>query len=166
MHFWGAIGYNFKSPLIRYSVSTNKNGKMSQRTYIDAVLSTEVLAWTKECAEWVLEKDGDLGHGKAQNNGPVERYKRSIGMSRTEGPHRYYFNCQHSPDFAPIEDAWSYPKKFVKKQPHWTDAITEELAKEAWAQIPQNWLNKCVDSIPQRLQDCIDSGGQLVQMRS
>lgn len=105
VHFWGAIGYNFKSKLIRYSVPTNKNGKMSQRVYIDAVLSTEVWQWTQDCVKWTLEEDGDSGHGKAENNGPAERYKRLIGLSRTEGPHRYYFNCVHSPDLSVIEDA-------------------------------------------------------------
>lgn len=28
-HFWGAIGYNFKSELIQYDVPSNDNGKMT-----------------------------------------------------------------------------------------------------------------------------------------
>jgi hypothetical protein len=40
-----------------------------------------------------------------------------------------------------------------------------ELVQEGWEKVPQKWIDKLVDSMPQRLQDCIDSGGQMVQQR-
>ena len=86
---------------------------MSQQVYIDDVLSKEVVNWTKEPTKWTLEEDGDSGHGIHENNGIVERYKRSIGLSRTEGDYRYYFNCSHSPDLSIIEDTWQYLKQYV-----------------------------------------------------
>jgi hypothetical protein len=48
VHFWGAIGYNFKSNLIEYSVPSNLNGKMSQEAYIDQIPKPEVSKWYKE----------------------------------------------------------------------------------------------------------------------
>ena len=38
VHFWGAIGYNFKSNLIEYSIPTNSNGKMTHKAYIYQIL--------------------------------------------------------------------------------------------------------------------------------
>jgi DNA-directed RNA polymerase subunit F len=79
--------------------------------------------------------------------------------------HTYYANCRSSPDFAIIEDTWQYPKNYVRKRPHWTDELVDELVQEAWHDIPQEWINRLVDSMPQRLRDCIQSKGQLVEWR-
>ena len=38
LHYWAAVGYNFKSPLVRYQVPGNSNGKMDQKTYIASIL--------------------------------------------------------------------------------------------------------------------------------
>lgn len=67
--------------------------------------------------------------------------------------HTYYGNLHSSPDFAIIEDVWQYPKQYVCKRPYWTDELVRELVLEAWSQIPQDWINKLVDSMSQRLQD-------------
>ena len=41
-HCWGAIGYNFKSRLIFYTVPSNKNGKLTQAVYLEYILKREV----------------------------------------------------------------------------------------------------------------------------
>lgn len=81
------------------------------------------------------------------------------------GHHTAYFNHSHSPDLSIIEDVWSYPKIYVKKRPHWDDKIVAGLVHEAWNQISQDWIDRLADSMPQRLRDCIESGGQISQMR-
>ena len=55
------------------------------------------------------------------------------------------------------------PKDWVKKRPHWDDELVEELAQEAWKNIPQKWINDKVDSMPQRLRDVINSDGQMAE---
>jgi hypothetical protein len=35
VHAWAAVGHNFKSDLIFYEISSNTNGKITQRGYID-----------------------------------------------------------------------------------------------------------------------------------
>ena len=166
IHFWAAVGYNFKSPLIRYEVPTNNNGKMSHRVYIDSILEPIVSQWCKEDGQWAMEEDGDPGHGKGLKSNPVSQWKEAHDISNNPSSRfRSFFNCPQSPDFAPIEDTWSYPKGFVRRRPHWTDPLVEELAREAWDQIPQDWINELVDTMPQRLRDCISSGGQMVVPR-
>ena len=166
VHYWGAVGYNFKSPLIRYEVPSNTNGKMTHQVYIESILEPVVAEWCLEKEPWCLEEDGDSGHGLKSQNNPVERWKHAHGMSKDSSTiHTYYANCRASPDFAIIEDTWQYPKQYVRKRPHSDDDIVDELVREAWDQIPQDWINRLVDSIPQRLQDCIQSKGQLVEIR-
>ena len=166
LHFWAAVGYNFKSPLVSYTVQSNNNGKMTHQAYIDNILEPVVSTWCNDDKQWTLEEDGDSGHGKSQNDNPVEKWKRAHGLSRDPSAlHRYYFNCPQSPDLTIIEDTWQYPKQYVRKKPHWDDELVLELAQEAWKQIPQDWINKLVHSMPQRLQDCIDSRGQMVEQR-
>ena len=53
----------------------------------------------------------------------------------------------------------------MRKRPHWTDKLVDELAQEAWQAMPQDWMNRLFDSMPSRLQDVIDSGGQMVVPR-
>ena len=144
----------------------NQNGKLTQQAYIDQILEPGVSKWCSDRSEWVLEEDNDSGYGNKDSNNLVQKWKRDYGITQSDqSAHRCYFNCPRSPDLAIIEDGWSYPKNYVKKRSHWDDQIVDELAREAWRQMPQPWINQLVDSMPQRLQDVIASGGQMVEMR-
>jgi hypothetical protein len=62
------VGYNFKSDIIFYKVPGNKNGKMSQRVYIDLILQPHVLPKIEKDERFVLEEDRDLGYSLGKNN--------------------------------------------------------------------------------------------------
>ena len=51
------------SQIIFYNVPGNSNGKMSQRVYIDTILDPVVRPWVEAGEDFVLEEDGDSGHG-------------------------------------------------------------------------------------------------------
>ena len=126
----------------------------------------EVVNWCKESSRWVLEEDGDSGHGNQSKDNPVIKWKEAHKLQKgSKTKNSWYTNCPQSPDLALIEEAWSYPKNFVKKRPHWDDNLVRELAYEGWANLPQKWINEMVDGYPQLLQDCIDSKGQIVARR-
>ena len=151
-HCWTAVGWNFKSQLIFYEVPSNSNGKMSQRVYIDSILEPVVKSWM-EGHEFVLEEDGDSGHGSGKDN-IVRRWKGANGL-------RYYFNCPHSPDLSPIENCWQVPKQTVGRQPHWDDDTTIAAIKEGWAKLSQAKINQRIDSMPKRIDDVLDMQGKL-----
>ncbi len=155
MHCWAAIGYNFKSDIIFYNVPGNTNGKMSLQVYRDSILEPHVKPWIKRGDDFVLEEDNDLGHGigKAKTN-IVRKWKED---NRLE----YYFNCAQSPDLSPIENCWMPPKQHVRKVPHWDDATTRELIVEGWAEVSQDFINRQVELMPQRLNDVIKNNGKL-----
>jgi hypothetical protein len=75
---------------------------------------------------------------------------------------KHYFNCPGSPDLAPIENCWWPPKQFMVKFPHWDEFETSELALE-WQKVLQHFINEQVDSMPCRLQDCIDLESQMME---
>ncbi|KJZ69604.1 hypothetical protein HIM_10992 [Hirsutella minnesotensis 3608] len=80
LHAWACIGYNFKSPLVWYEVSTNTNGKMSQKVYLEKVLEGYVKPELLEKGvSFILEEDGDSGHGPGKNN-PVRAWKEKHGL--------------------------------------------------------------------------------------
>jgi len=136
-----------------YEVPINLNGKMSQQVYRDVNLQPVIKPWLDVGQRFILEEDGDSGHGPSKQN-IVRTWKQQNGL-------QYYFNCANSPDLAPIENCWRAPKQTLKKYPHWDDSTTREQIREGWEALQQKTINKWIDSMPQRLQDVIDSDGQL-----
>lgn len=43
--------------------------------------------------------------------------------------------------------------------PHWDEFETRELAIEGWQKVSQRFINAQVNTMPQRLQDCVDLDG-------
>jgi hypothetical protein len=155
VHAWAAVGHNFKGNLIFFNIPSNTNGKMTQHGYIDQVLEPVVKPWLERGDRFFLEEDGDSGHGPGKNN-IVRKWKEENKLD-------HYFNCHSSPDLAPIENCWQPPKQYVKKLSHWDENNTRELTLpvEGWEKISQDLIKDRVESMPQRLQDCIDMEGQM-----
>lgn len=157
VHWWAAIGYDFKSDITFYDVPTNSNGKMTHRVYIDQILEPIVKPWLEDGQDFVLEEDGDSGHGYNKNgtDNIVKKWKKEHSLIT-------YKNCASSPDFAPIEQGWQPVKYKIRSQPHWDVETLKELVLEGWSSLKQESINKWVDSMPQRLQDCIDAEGHRI----
>lgn len=56
-----------------YEVPGNSNGKMSQKVYIDSILESIMKPALEREERFILEEDGDSGHGSADNNNIVRR---------------------------------------------------------------------------------------------
>lgn len=155
LHAWATVGHNFKSNLIFYDVPGNSNRKMSLRIYRDKILEEVVKPWLEKDSSkaFVLEEDSDSGHGTGRTN-IVREWKAAHNL-------KSYFNCPQSPDFAPIENAWSAPKQWIAQFESWDTESLKSLAIEGWERLSQEQINTWVDQIPQRLRDCIDSNGKL-----
>jgi hypothetical protein len=146
-HCWAAAGYNFKSNIHFHDVPGNTNGKISQRVYIDQILKPIVKPWLENGQNFVLEEDGDSGHGPGKHN-IVRTWKDTHGLE-------HYFNCPSTPDLAPIENCWQPVKQELYKYPHWDDVTTKELILEGWTHVSQHFINEKVNSMPERLRQVI-----------
>ncbi|KAF2415687.1 hypothetical protein EJ08DRAFT_600893, partial [Tothia fuscella] len=149
-HGFGAFGYNVKF-FILYSVDSNTNGKMTQRVYIDSILQLNLLPMMKERGMNVtLEEDGDSGHtGKV-----ATAFKEKHGI-------KYYINATYSPDLSPAENCWQPIKQYFRTEPHFDDAGAEKAIWEAFKRLPQSFINRQVESMPQRLGEVLQSGGEM-----
>ncbi|KAL8359971.1 hypothetical protein RB598_008355 [Gaeumannomyces tritici] len=79
VHAWGAVGHNFKSPLVWYN-SGNPNGKMTLQTYRDQIFEPVVGSWLRDGHNFVLEEDNDSGHGTGKSN-IVRTWKKEAGLT-------------------------------------------------------------------------------------
>ncbi|KAF1960716.1 hypothetical protein CC80DRAFT_523056 [Byssothecium circinans] len=119
----------------------------------DSILKPIVKPWIDRGDDFVLEEDNDSGHSTGQRN-IVRTWKEKNGLN-------YYFNCPSSPDLSPIENCWQPPKQFLKRYPYWDEFETQELVLEGWENISQAFINERVNSMPQRLRDCIEMEGEI-----
>ena len=85
----------------------------------------------------------------------------AVGYNLTAHRLKSYFNCPQSPDLVPIENAWSAPKEWIAQFDSWDNDSLQSLAIEGWNRLTQDTINSWVDSIPQRLDDCVESGGKI-----
>jgi hypothetical protein len=154
-HSWAAVGYNFKS-VLNFHTTTSKNGKMSLQVYRDQILEPLVKPWLEQGHDFVLEEDNDSGHG----GGPSKKWNIVKAWKKNNNLD-HYFNCPGSPVLTPIENCWRPPKQFLSRFPHWDEFETRELTIEGWSKVTQRFINQQVNSMPQRLQDCIDLDGQI-----
>ena len=148
LHAWAVIGYDYKSQRYFYDTG-NSNGKMNQKTYIK-LLEAECSNWSQDI---ILEEDNDSGHGPSEKN-PVRKWKEQHHL-------QHYFNCAHSPDLAPIENAWQAPKAYLRKSAHWNDDTIRQLAEEGWAALSRRTINTWILEMPIRLKRCIEGNGQI-----
>ncbi|KDN61748.1 hypothetical protein CSUB01_12427 [Colletotrichum sublineola] len=153
LHAWAAVGYGFKSPLIFYEVPSNKNGKMSLQVYRDKILEPVVGSWIDNGEQFVLEEDGDSGHGTGAKN-IVRVWKEERGLKR-------YFNTPGSPDLSIIENCWKIPKAHIAKYETWDEDALKNLAIEGWGQLEQSTIDNWVRSMPQRMRDVIAGNGRM-----
>ena len=128
-----------------------KNGKLKHQVYINSILGPVVKPWLEAGHDFVLKEDGDLGHGSGWAT-RVRKWKEEQGL-------KTYFNCAHSP--TPIENCRPIPQSRVRKYPHWGDSTWEELIREGWARVSQEFINSKVDEMPERLQAVLDSHGNM-----
>ncbi len=86
------------------------------KIYLEQILKSIVKPWIENQARFVLEEDGDSGHGKGKSN--------IIRSWKNENQLEHYFNCPLSPDLSPIENIRLVLKQEPKKYPHWDDQTT------------------------------------------
>lgn len=65
----------------------------------------------------------------------------------------------NSPDFDPIENAFAWMKRFVEGRAPTTEQELREAIQEAWLAFPVEYTDSLMESIPFRLQSCIQLNG-------
>ena len=154
LHAWAAVGWNYKTPLMWYTTSDN-NGKMSQKSYIEQILEPIVLPWLEAGEDFILEEDDDSGHGAADNNSRARRWKKEKHLN-------YYINASKSPDLSVVENAFQPLKQELSNTERWDEEKLFQRANEAWKYVSYEYINNQVASMEERMQEVLDSDGRMI----
>ena len=65
-----------------------------------------------------------------------------------------------SPDLNTIEDMWSYLDRKVKEAEVTNIHHLKRVLNKEWKNLPWSLIRKSVDSMPRRLQKCLEGGGR------
>ena len=76
---------------------------------------------------------------------------------------KHYFNTPGSPDLSPIENCWRAVKQHISRYRRYDSSIEDlaNLAREGWGLIPQETINKWVDSMVVRMADVLAGEGKM-----
>ena len=151
-HCWAMIEWNYKGSLMFYEVSGNTNNKMTMSVYIN-ILEQHVLPLLERGDIFILEEDGDSGHGRANNNNIVRQWKQHHGL-------QYYFNAPQSPDLAPIENCWQPTKGYIDREDHLSDEVLKAWIIESWNQLPMSFINRQILTMHDRMKAVITGRGK------
>ena len=165
LHFWAAITYNNRTPLIfvrRRTPEERKHSKdrlgMNSDQYINEVLQPHLLPFWNRTAgasrDALFMQDRSGPHSSKKTT----RFLAQNGIRLLSWP-------GNSPDLNPIENAWHLLKvrlrkrfRDPRKRPH-SQAEWIQAAQEEWDRIPQKVLNNLIDSVPRRIRACIRARG-------
>ena len=171
---WGAIGYDFKPPLVRFKLDKKPQGKKAQASALKrATNEGKTLHWTVDAqvyAEQILfEALGPLMASFSATRGDVHVVEdgASVHFNKECDPIRELLalpNIDHparSPDLNPIEHMWALVKlrlRALRERPK-TEEELWEAVQAAWDAIPMEVVNSLVMSMPCRREAVVCAKG-------
>jgi transposase len=145
---WGAIGYNYKSPLV-FLHGTGKKGALKQIDYLTQVLEPHIRPILAAFAlvthlltiavEPLFMEDGNAAHGHKSSNNICRLFRDLWHINLMPHP-------AISPDMNPIEKCWRRIKQALHRRIHQptTELEMEIAVQEEWDDIPQEWINSLI----------------------
>jgi len=151
--FWGCFSGQGKGPGIFWEKDW---GKISAETYRMHTIPV-IHGWVQLCKgdlgeDLILMQDGALGHAAAETKEDLRRR----GITLMDWP-------PFSPDLNPIESCWDWMKDWIEdrygleEKPSY-DKL-REYVKEAWEELPDDYLKELLASMPDRSKAVIAAKG-------
>ena len=150
---WGAIGWDWKSPLIFLVKEPGKKGICSI-AYLNQVLNPVVFPWfdslsAKQKEEFLFIEDGAKIH-----KGVAKLPRKLRGLRGFDWP-------PSSPDLNPIEKVWRWMKNEITKLETVPTSIEDmkEVLQELWNEVDPTEWRYLTERLTCKLEDVIDSKG-------
>lgn len=144
--FWGGIMWGRRTPLVVME------GAVSALRYMNDILRPIVQPYRQHIGEAFVFMDDNSRPHRAHL---VNEFLQDNDIARLEWP-----AC--SPDMNPIEHAWDMLKRAVygRIDPPTTLRDLRRIVVEEWDNLDQQCLDELVDSMPRRIQACINARGR------
>src|SRR5262249_23123275 len=101
---------------------------------------------------WVLQQDNATPH----TSGSTKKFLEKERIDSLDWP-------ASSPDLNIVEHVWIWMKKQVKVMTPRTVDQWKRAIHDKWEEFPQEFIEKYLDGMPRRLQDCIASKGAKIK---
>ena len=143
VHFFGAIGYSYKSMLVNIHGS-GKNSVFTQTDYLAQVLEPYIQnfleAFGAICGVLQFMEDSNSVHGHKSLWNSCTLWRASKGIVLFPHP-------AISPDMNPIEKCWRRIKQALyRRQIQPTTEVEMVVAViEEWEKIPQEWIDNLIE---------------------
>ena len=134
-----------------------KGGNMTQKQYLEWIFKGHIEPiWRQHQSkgeDFILLEDNDGCHGTKSDDNVVINHKRTL-----QG-FKWYANPAQSPDLNIIENCWRIIKQRVKERKPTTVEELKRYILEEWDRLPQEKINEMVDSMPNRIKECLKRRG-------
>ena len=144
VHVWAAIWSNGRSEIV--ILDRNVNGARYIQTLEDFLETSG--PELGDPATWFFQDDNAPAHRAAE----VTEFKRNQGLRSLPWP-----AC--SPDLNPIEHVWDYLGKRVQERMPQNLHQLQDILREEWQLIPQEFINNLIGSMRRRIGAVIAADG-------
>jgi len=152
---WAGIGSYFKTPLIFCKQKTKLNSE-GYLKILKANLPPKTRA--RDCPKG---KEDDWA--VLQDNAPLHKTREIVDFLEQEAPYYVRNYPPLSPDFNIIEDIWSQMNTELNKYKITNLTSLKRQMTKIWKEFTWDKVRRSVDSLPHRLQECIDLKGDRTQ---
>lgn len=140
--------------------SSKVAGNMTMEQYLTKIFRPHIeKAWQEakdQHKAFILLEDNDGSHGTKTTTNIVARYKVKIGIP-------WIANAARSPDLNIIENVWRILKQRLKQALRFEKGLdiagVQRLITRIWDDIDQSEINKLVDTMPERIHECLRRKG-------
>jgi len=150
LHVWAGMGYYGKFQL--YFFQENLDQHLYQQI-LRSRLKEQKITYASDSKgirkKWVFLQDNDPKHTAKKS---MKLLEELVGTRQIKHPPR-------SLDLNPMENIWSHLNRKVQEHHVTTIRYLKQVLTTEWKSMPWNVIRSAVDSMPDRLQQCITRNG-------
>ena len=126
----------------------NLNAQKMLQIYERGLLRSATKMFGADTADWILQENNDPKHRSRL----CTAWKTENGITTLDWP-------SQSPDANPIENVWSVLKRKLAGKRVFTLKQLSQKIRKIWQELPTDYAEKLVESMPKRCQAILDNDG-------